>query len=121
MADFQPIGVDERVRILESRYSLMRDRLFLINQNMLTEYKKLGRDINFLSTEVKDIKQDINETKNLLRKIIDELQNFAKKDDLKVVQKYLDIINPMNFMTEEDVKKLVRGEKHSKRTSNREN
>ena len=120
MPDFQPIGADERVRVLESRYSLMRDRLFLINQNMISEYKKLNKDIKFLSDEVKDVKQDLTEIKSLMRNFINELQGFAKKDDLKVVQKYLEIINPVNFMTEEDVKKIIRGEKHSKGHANRE-
>ena len=48
------------------------------------------------------------------------MENFAKKDELKVAQKYLEMIDPMNFMTEEDVKRLVRGEHHSKRTAHRE-
>ena len=60
MPDFEPINPDERVRVLESRYSLMRDRLFLINQNMLTEYRKLNKDIKFIGDELKDLKQEIN-------------------------------------------------------------
>ena len=120
MPDFQPIGTDERVRVLESRYSLMRDRLFLINQNMLSEYRKLNKEISFMNTELKDLKQEVNEVKNLLRSIVAEIQNFAKKEDVKVIQKYMDIINPLNFVTEDDVKKIIRGEKHSKGASSRE-
>ncbi len=120
MPEFQPVTADERVRVLESRYSLMRDRLFLINQNMLTEYKRLNKEIRFIDDELKGLKQEVNEVKNLLRKLISEIDGFARKEDLKVVQKYLDIINPINFMTEDDVKKIIRGEHHSKGTSRRE-
>lgn len=120
MPEFQPVTADERVRILESRYSLMRDRLFLINQNMLAEYKRLNKEIRFIDDELKGLKQEVNEVKNLLRKLLAEIDGFARKEDLKVVQKYLDIINPINFMTEDDVKKIVRGEHHSKGTSHRE-
>ncbi len=120
MPEFQPISADERVRVLESRYSLMRDRLFLINQNMVTEYRKLNKEIKFVDDELKDIKKEFSEIKSLLRNILDGMQNFAKKEDVKVVEKYMQWINPLNFMTEEDVKKIIRGEKNSK-SANREN
>ena len=119
MVEFQQISADERVRVLESKYSLMRDRLFLINQNMLTEYKKLSKDIKFVEEELKDIKKDFDEIKNLLRNVLNEMQNFSKKDDLKVIEKYVNFINPLNFVTEEDVKKIIRGEKNNKKSANR--
>ena len=119
MPDFEPVTSEERVRILESKYALMRDRLFLINQNMLNEYKRLNKEIKFVNDELKSIKLEFNEIKSLLRNIANEMQNFAKKEDFKVIEKYLNLINPLNFMTEEDVKKLIRGEKHSKGITNR--
>ena len=120
MPESQPVTADERVRILESRYSLMRDRLFLINQNMLAEYRKLNKEIKFIDDGLKGLKLEINDIKNLLRKLVAEIDSFARKDDLKVVQKYLEIINPINFMTEDEVKKIIRGEHHRKGTSSRE-
>jgi len=108
------IAADERVRVLESRYALMRDRLFLINQNMLTEYKKLNKDIGFISDELKNLKLEMNEIKTLLRNIVNEMQGFARKEEVRVVEKYLEIMNPLNFMTEKDVKRIIRGEYHSK-------
>jgi len=120
MPDFQPISTDERVRVLESRYSLMRDRLFLINQNMLTEYKKLIKEIKYVNEELKTLKKDFDEAKGLLRNIILEIRGFAKKEDVKVIEKYVSFIDPLKFATEEDVIKIIRGEKHTKRTANRE-
>jgi len=116
MPDFQPIGPDERIRILESRYSLMRDRLFLINQNMITEYRKLNKEIKFINDELKDIKQEFNDMKNLLRNIVLELQNFAKKEDVKVIEKFVQLTTPLNFINE----KIEKGDKHSKRIASRE-
>ena len=121
MADFQQISVDERVRVLESRYSLMRDRLFLINQNMIQEYRKLNKEIKLIDSEIKEVKLQFNEIKHLLNNIVNEMQNFAKKDNVKVIEKYLDFWNPMKFTTEKDVIEIIdRGEKHSKGHSNRE-
>ena len=101
----------ERVRILESKYNIMRERLLLINQNMIDEYKKLNEDIKIIEDELKELKKDIFEIKEILHKIAYELQFFAKKDSLKVLEKYINMWNPLNFVTEEDVLNIIKQSK----------
>ncbi len=114
MQDFEPISAEERVRVLESRYSLMRDRIFLINQNMLQEYRKLSKEIRLVDSEVKSMKQDLNEVKNILRNVVNEMQNFARKENVKVIEKYISFWSPLKFVTENDVIEIIsRGEKNS--------
>ena len=101
----------ERVRILESRYNLMRERLLLINQNMIDEYKKISEDIKIIESELKELKKDMFEIKEVLHKIVYELQFFAKKDTLKVLEKYINMWNPLSFVTEEEVLNLIKNSK----------
>lgn len=121
MQTFEQITPEERIRILESKYNLMRDRIFLINQNMIQEYRKLNKEIKLANSEVKSIKQDLNEIKNILRNVVNEMQNFAKKENVKVLEKYISFWNPLNFVTEKEVIEIMsRGEKNSiKETTNR--
>ncbi|SRR3990167_6070126 len=109
MQDFEPISVEERVRILESKYNLMRDRIFLINQNMIQEYRKLNKEIKLIDGEVKIVKQDLNEIKGILRNMVNEMQNFAKKENVKVIEKYIDFWNPLSFTTREEVQEMIHG------------
>ena len=115
MNNFETIGPEERVRILESRYGLMRDRLFLINQNMINEYRRLTKEIKLINDDMKEIKHDINEIKNILRNVVNEMQNFATKDNVKMIEKYVTLWNPLNFVTENDVLRIIkeRGGKHT--------
>ncbi len=120
--EFQ-VDPEEKLRILESRYSLMRDRMLIINQNMIDQYKKLNSEIRLINDDLKEIKRDLNDLKELNRHVISELQTFARKDNLKVLEKYINFWNPLNFVTEDDVKKLIeerlkekRGVKHSSAT-----
>lgn len=101
----------ERLRILESRYNIMRERLLLINQNMIDEYKKLNEEVKELNEEIKEIKKDLFEIKEALHKIIYEMQFFARKDSLKVLEKYINMWNPLNFVTEQEVLKLIKESK----------
>ena len=122
MQNFEPTSVEERVRILEARYTLMRDRIFLINQNMIQEYRKLSKEIKMIDSEFKSVKQDLNEIKGILRNVVNEMQGFAKKENVKVLEKYVDFWNPLNFVTEKEVMEIMnRGEKNSsQKTTNRQ-
>lgn len=122
MQNFEPTSVEERVRILEARYTLMRDRIFLINQNMIQEYRKLSKEIKMIDSEFKSVKQDLNEIKSILRNVVNEMQGFAKKENVKVLEKYVDFWNPLNFVTEKEVIEIMnRGEKNSsQKTTNRQ-
>src|SRR3989344_2654946 len=95
--------INERVRVLESKYDNLRDRMILINENLVNEYKKLNEDIKVVDSELKDMKKDIFEMKEALRHVLNELQNFARKEHFQVLEKYINVWNPFNFATEKDV------------------
>jgi len=113
---------NERVRILESKYSNMRDRIILINENLINEYKRLNQDIKVVDSELKDLKKDIFEMKEALRHVLGELKFFARKEHFKVLEKYINMWNPFNFVTEEEVLRLIeekRGVKNRRTTKKR--
>ena len=99
---------NERIRILESKYGYLRDRIILINENLIGEYKKLNQDIKVVDSELKDLKKDIFEMKEALRHVIGEMKHFARKEHFKVLEKYINVWNPFNFVTEEEVLKLIK-------------
>jgi len=109
--------VNERVRVLESKYDNLRDRMILVNENLVNEYKKLNEDIKVLDSELKDMKKDIFEIKEALRHVLSELQHFARKEHFQVLEKYINMWNPFNFTTEQEVLRLIdekRGVKNRK-------
>lgn len=99
--------LNSRIRILEGRYTLLGERLLVINQNMIEEYKKIIREIKTINTDIKDLKEEINELKDTLKHMVQEMQYFARKENLKVLEKYINLWNPMNFVTEEEVIKII--------------
>jgi|SRR3989344_231180 len=110
----------ERLRLIESRYGMLRDRMIIINQNMIEEYKKLGQEIKILDSEIKDMRKDVVVIKDALNAISREMKNFSKIEDLKVLEKYINFWNPLKFATEEDVLRIInekRGVKHTTRKS----
>ena len=115
MEQFQ-INSGERIRLLESNYSLMRERLMVVNQNMIQGYKKTNQEVKLLEQEIKELKAEVIELRQTTNHLIQEMRNFARKDQLKVLEKYINLWNPLNFVTEKEVLEILeeRGAKHRK-------
>ena len=106
-----------RTRVLENKYSLFGERMLIINKNMIEEYKKLSNEIKSIDIELKEIKNDIQNVKEVLKKIIKEIETFARKENLKILEKYINFWNPMNFVTKEEVIKIIQNENNTNRPS----
>ena len=100
--------LSRRLKIIEERYTGLRRKTQLTEQNMLNINKKI-------STEVKTISSDINETRRALleitvkiKEIKEELSKYAKKNDLKLLDKYMSYWEPLNYVTAEEVEKIAK-------------
>lgn len=100
--------LNRRLKVIEERYSGLRRKTQLTEQNMLNINKKI-------STEVKTISSDINETRRALleittkiKEIKEELSRCAKKDELKLLDKYTSFWEPLNYVTAEEVEKIAK-------------
>jgi len=103
--------LNARIRVLEEKYTLFGERLLIVNRNMIDEYKKIIRNVKNTETEIKEIKKDIFNMKEILKDLTKEMSLFAKKDSLKVLEKYINLWNPMNFVTEKEVIELIKKSK----------
>ena len=100
--------LNTRIRILEGKYNLTRERMLVINQNMLDHYKKVSSDTKILREEITEIKDSINLLKDTMKSIVKELQLLARKEELKVLEKYINMWNPLNFVTKDEVEELIK-------------
>ena len=104
------VELTNRLRVLESKNSLLSERLLVVNQNMIAEYKKLLKEIRDNDEEMRVIKNDLNNIKNILKHLTGEASNFARKDEIKLLEKYIKLWNPLNFVSESDVKSIIERE-----------
>ena len=102
------LSLDSRVRISETRNLLLKERIEVTNRNMIKEYKKTLNEIKDINIEVREIKNDILNIKDTLRRITKELDLFARKENLKILEKYLQVWDPMKFVTQEELKEIIK-------------
>ena len=103
--------LNTRVRIIEGKYNLTRERMLLINQNMIDHYKDLNSDMKVMKEDIKEIKETLEIIKETSRNLVKEMSFFARKEQLKVLEKYINMWNPLNFVTREEVLELMKKEK----------
>lgn len=100
--------VINRLRALESKYNLLAEKTLMINKNMLDEYKNLARHIKIMESDMRELKLDINKIKEVIKDIANENENYARKENVKVLEKYINLIDPLKFVTEDDVKRIAK-------------
>jgi len=109
-----------RIRILESKQTTFNERLLLVNQNMIEQFQKTTKDIKSINMELQDLKKDLFNAKHVVKHLSEEASGFAKKESLKILEKYINLWNPLNFVTETDLERVVEEKiKNARRRSNR--
>lgn len=101
------MDIGARIRILENKYSTVNEHLLIINQNMIEEYKKLIEEMKVINVEIKEIKEDVLNLKETAKKMVQEMEIFARKDELKVLEKYINFWNPLEFITTNELNKIL--------------
>jgi len=99
--------LSNRVRILESKQTLFTERMLNINQNMIEQYKQITKEIKANRGELKEVKKDIFDVQNVIKHLTEEASEFAKRDSVKVLEKYINLWNPLNFVTDKEVKRMI--------------
>ncbi len=96
-----------RLRVLEERYTNIQIELRVTEENMIRRNKKLTTDIKTLTLDITELRKEIDEIKNKVLMLIKELQTSAKREDVKVLQKYIEMWDPMNFVTHKEVEEII--------------
>lgn len=99
--------VERRLRILEERYANLRRKTQLLDQNMLENDRRLSTELKSLQETMNSLKFGVQEMTEKLVLFNAEFDNLAKKRDAQVIEKYLDMWQPMQFVTREELKQAL--------------
>ncbi len=102
--------LNTRLRVGEERYADLRAKLQLLEQNMLSHQKKLSQDMKNFNAEFMEIKRTLGEVENKIILLIKEIQLTAKKEDVDVLKRYVELWEPAKFATVNLVEKIVKEE-----------
>ncbi|MCK5789053.1 MAG: hypothetical protein KAH32_08635 [Chlamydiia bacterium] len=100
--------LSRRLRVAEENYSGLRRKTQLTDQNMLSSNKETKTEIKAINSDLHELKLELKEINEKIAQIAREMPLFAKRNDVKVIQKYVQLIDPMRFVTLNQVKEIVK-------------
>ena len=103
----QIVALTGRLRMNEERSAEARKKMIVIEQNMLNNHKRAMSEIKTLQSEVSELKRTMHEIEDRMIMIIKELRMTARKEDIDITKKYVELWNPVRFVTRDQVERIV--------------
>jgi hypothetical protein len=94
------------IRDLEEKQRVLKERIFLIGQNLVEMREKTTRDMIELKKEIEIIKEGMERIKEFLEIASGEFQKFARKEDLEILSKQAKMFQPLEFVRKKDLEKI---------------
>lgn len=99
---------------IEGKLSLLENRLNYIYQILDNVQSTTSMKTDYLEKEIKDIREEIKKIRDSIdnlnikiQAIIDQLELFAPAERVAAIEKLLDMIDPLNYVTKKEVEKIV--------------
>jgi methionine synthase II (cobalamin-independent) len=96
-----------RLNDMEERQRLIKERVLMISRTLLKQGEKLNREMSILKDDMKLIIDNIDKMRDAIQHIIHESSEFARKEELHVLEKYMKMWEPLNYARMEDVKDMI--------------
>lgn len=103
----QMTNLGRRLRLLEERYETVRDKLQRGDKGFLDFQKEMNRELRINREEVSDLHRDLEDLKDKMRLIVKELKDCAKSDEVAVLKRYLQMWEPVQFVTQNEIDDIV--------------
>ena len=95
-----------KVRDLEEKQRIIKDRLLLIGQNLIEIKEETHKNILEIKKEIEIMKHDLERLKSFLETASGEFSKFARKEDLEILSRQAKMFQPLDFVTRKDLEKL---------------
>ena len=94
-----------KLRDVEEKNRMLRDRLLLIGQNLVETKEKTNSDLLQIKKDLEILKSTMARMVSFLEMTSAEFSKFARKEDLEILSKQAKMFQPLEFVLKKDLKK----------------
>lgn len=95
------------IKGVESKLNNLRREFDILKEDSAKKYDKIGKETKAISGELVELKREGEKINGKIDLIIKELKLTAGKEEVMVLKKYVDLWNPMNFVTQRDIERIM--------------
>jgi archaellum component FlaC len=96
-----------KMKSLEERHEMLKERVLLISQSFLRTEERTSKELALMREEFREARMDLDRIKENVQTVIRDSADFARREELGVLEKYMKLWEPLQFMKENDVKKMI--------------
>ena len=97
--------VSVRIKDLEERQRILKDRLLLIGENLIEIKEETEKKILSIKKDIELLKQNTERLISFIETASKEFSKFARKDDLNILSKQIKIFGPLKSTNKKDSEK----------------
>ena len=99
-----------RLTEIEEKQRLIKDRLLLIGENLISTKEDIEKQNLEFKKHIKQIEFEMKSLKQISKRIVEELGNFARKPELEILSRQAKMFQPLEFARIQDVESIVKEE-----------
>ena len=99
--------LSRRLRLLEEGFTNLRRFFQLIEENIIAKNKHYSAEIRTIVSDTTEIRKEIQDLKDKFLLVVKELQTVARKEEVKVLEKYINLWNPIKFVTQNEIEDVI--------------
>jgi hypothetical protein len=101
-------GIATRLKLAEERYSNLAKRNELTEASLLSFEKDIKTELRVLTKQTVELRKRLNDINTKMDAILGELGTVVQKHELATAERYLEMWQPMQFITREEAKRLIK-------------
>lgn len=83
--------VNTRLRDLEEKQRLLKERVLLVGQTFIDERDKNFKEFQDLKKVVSEIKEEVRKMKESLNRMGEQIDSSARREDMMILQRQFDL------------------------------
>ncbi len=94
--------MNTRLRDLEERQQLLKDRILLVGKSLIDERERLSSELQTLKRNVLLITEENTRWKELLQRVAEQINASARKEELSILQRQFDLFRKNEVIKDGD-------------------
>lgn len=100
-------SLSRRLRLIEEGFTNLRRFLQVTEDNIIARNKHYSADFKTVNSDITEIRKELQEIREKLMLVIKEFQVVARKDEVKVLEKYINLWNPIKFVSQNEIEGII--------------
>ena len=100
-------SISRRLKLIEEGTTNLRRFFQVTEENMIAKNKHYSAELKTVNSDISEIRKEIQEIKDKLMLVIRELQSVARKEEVKVLEKYINLWNPVKFVSQNEIDGII--------------